>query len=285
MDMPAARAPADRTRPPDRPPRTNPRGGQAVPRSDPVATVWRLVAVLMLCAAPRLGAQTAAESSPDTAGARITAPDAAAVDTAATDTAATDTAAASTLTTDSAAADGTGGPRLTSVAPSFRADTGETRPRAIEYSNAYGTRLAIHRYASYAELPLFAAEYALGQRILNGERNGNTASDGTRSAHRVVAGGLGVLFAVNTVTGVWNLVEARHDPAGRTRRNLHALGMLLADAGFAWTASLAGGAHERDGFEGTTAARVDAGTRHRNVAIASMSVATVSTLMMWLWKD
>jgi hypothetical protein len=94
-----------------------------------------------------------------------------------------------------------------------------------------------------------------------------------------------VLFAVNTVTGVWNLVEARHDPSGRTRRNLHALGMLLADAGFAWTASLAGGAHERDDFGGITTARVDAGTRHRNVAIASMSIATVSTLMMWLWKD
>jgi hypothetical protein len=249
----------------------------------------------MLCAAPRLGAQAAAESSPDTAGARSTTPDAAAVDTAAadtatadtaaTDTTATDTAAASTRTADSTAADGAGGPRLSSMGPSFQADTGETRPRAIEYSNAYGTRLAIHRYASYAELPLFAAEYALGQRILNGERNGNPASDGTRSAHRVVAGGLGVLFAVNTVTGVWNLVEARHDPSGRTRRNLHALGMLLADAGFAWTASLAGGAHEGDDFQGTTTARVDAGTRHRNVAIASMSVATVSTLMMWLWKD
>ena len=174
------------------------------------------------------------------------------------------------------------GPRLAALAPSFAdstastpADTGERRPRAVEYSDAYYTRLTIHRYASYAELPLFAAEYALGQRILNGERNGDFASSGTRSAHKIVAGGLGALFAVNTVTGVWNLIEARKDPAGRTRRELHALGMLLADAGFLYTASLAGDARES----------VEDANRHRNAAIASISVATASTLMMWLWKD
>jgi hypothetical protein len=177
---------------------------------------------------------------------------------------------------------GLGGPRLAALAPSFAdsaalaaADTGERRPRAVEYSDAYYTRLTIHRYASYAELPLFAVEYALGQRILNGDRTGDVASQGTRSAHKVVAGGLGALFAVNTVTGVWNLIEARKDPAGRTRRDLHALGMLLADAGFLYTASLAGDARES----------LDAANRHRNAAIASISVASVSTLMMWLWKD
>jgi hypothetical protein len=155
------------------------------------------------------------------------------------------------------------------------ADTGDRRPRAIEYSDGYYTRLTIHRYASYAELPLFALEYGLGQRILNGQRTGDFASSGTRSAHKVVAGGLGVLFAVNTVTGVWNMIEARHDPAGRTRRDIHALSMLLADAGFLWTASLAGDARESQ----------NGANRHRNAAIASISVATASTLMMWLWKD
>jgi hypothetical protein len=178
---------------------------------------------------------------------------------------------------------GAAGPRLSALGVSFAADssaaiavdTGETRPKAIEYSTAYGTRLAIHRYASYAELPLFATEYVLGQKILDGQRSGNRASSGTRSAHGAVAGALGVLFAVNTVTGVWNMIEARHDPAGRTRRNLHALGMLIADAGFLYTASLAEGARESDA----------GATKHRNAAIASISVATVSTLMMWLWKD
>ena len=187
-------------------------------------------------------------------------------------------AAAQTLAADT----GTSGPRLSALSVSFATDTSlrfaaDTggRPRAIEYSDAYFTRLAIHRYASYAELPLFGVEYALGQKILNGQRTGDLASSGTRSAHKVVAGGLGVLFAVNTVTGVWNLVEARHDPAGRTRRNIHALSMLLADAGFLWTASLAGGARRSE----------DGANRHRNAAIASISVATASTLMMWLWKD
>jgi hypothetical protein len=173
----------------------------------------------------------------------------------------------------------TAGPRisaLTVIAASVDpvvADTG--RPRAIEYSNGYYTRLSIHRYASYAELPLFAAEYALGQRILNGQRTGDFASSGTRSAHKVVAGGLGVLFAVNTITGAWNLYEARHDPEGRTRRELHALSMLLADAGFLWTASLAGDARESQ----------DGANRHRNAALLSIGVATASTLMMWLWKN
>jgi len=185
-------------------------------------------------------------------------------------------AAAQTAARDSAIA----GPRISALATIpenagviATADTG--RPRAIEYSDAYYTRLTIHRYASYAELPLFATEYALGQRILNGQRTGDFASSGTRTAHKIVAGGLGVLFAVNTVTGVWNLYEARHDPAGRTRRDLHALSMLLADAGFLWTASLAHGARETEA----------GANRHRNAAIASISVATASTLMMWLWKD
>jgi hypothetical protein len=188
-------------------------------------------------------------------------------------------AAAQTLAADT----GTAGPRLSALAVSFAADsititpadTGDKRPKAVEYSNAYGTRLAIHRYASYAELPLFAIEYVLGEKILKGQRTGQLASSGTRSAHTVVAGALGALFAVNTVTGVWNMIEARHDPAGRTRRTLHGLSMLLADAGFLYTASLAGGAKES----------LDGAHRHRNAAIVSIGVATASTLMMWLWKD
>jgi hypothetical protein len=181
--------------------------------------------------------------------------------------------------TDSAAAD-SAGPRLSVLsgglspaALTASADTG--RPRAVEYSDAYGTRLAIHRVASYTELPLFATEYVLGQKLLNQERTSTRPSSGLKSAHKVVAAGLGALFAVNTVTGVWNLVEARHDPSGRTRRTVHALGMLLADAGFLYTASLAESARETDA----------GANRHRNAAIASMSVASLSTLMMYFWKD
>lgn len=175
------------------------------------------------------------------------------------------------------------GPRLSALSVTFasdtpriaRADTGNARPKAAEYSDAYGTRLAIHRYASYTELPLFAAEYVLGEKILKDQRTGRVVSSGARSAHGAVAVGLGALFAVNTVTGVWMMIEARHDPAGRTRRNLHGLSMLLADAGFLYTASLVGDARKT----------LDGANRHRNAAVVSIGVATASTLMMWLWKD
>jgi len=45
-------------------------------------------------------------------------------------------------------------------------------------------------------------------------------------------------LGLNSVTGVWNLWESRHQPAGRTRRTLHGLLMLAADAGFGATASM-----------------------------------------------
>jgi hypothetical protein len=162
-------------------------------------------------------------------------------------------------------------------------DTG--RPRAIEYSEGYGKRLAIHKAASYAELPLFAAEWAIGQSLLNDRRNGVRSSSGLKSAHGIVAGGIGVLFAVNTVTGVWNLLEARHDPNGRTRRTVHGIGMLLADAGFLYTAALGGSAGEDDVNEHGVGESGGDATRHRTAAIASISLATVSTLMMYFWKD
>jgi hypothetical protein len=151
-----------------------------------------------------------------------------------------------------------------------------TRRKAIEYSDEYATRLTIHRIASYAELPLFGAEYVLGQKLLNEEAAGPLPRGSSlRTGHNLVADGLGLLFLTNTVTGVWNLIDSRKDPAGATRRWLHSLTMLAADAGFFWTASVGGQAR-----------RTLAGAnQHRNIAIGSMSLATVSTLMMWLWKD
>jgi hypothetical protein len=150
-----------------------------------------------------------------------------------------------------------------------------TRHRAIEYSDAYYTRLTIHRIGSYVELPLFATEFILGEKLLTEENNGTLPKRSSlATVHSTVAGGLGVLFTVNTVTGVWNLIESRHNPEGRTQRWIHSLAMLAADGGFFWTASVAGGAK-----------RTDAGAaQHRNIAIASMSLATASTLMMWFWK-
>src|SRR3954468_7647355 len=52
-------------------------------------------------------------------------------------------------------------------APAQEPDAQSQRPKAIEYSDAYETRAKIHKYASYATLPLFATEVALGQSIYN----------------------------------------------------------------------------------------------------------------------
>ncbi|HEY0779255.1 MAG TPA: hypothetical protein VGD56_14910, partial [Gemmatirosa sp.] len=144
------------------------------------------------------------------------------------------------------------------------------RPRAIEYSDAYATRLTIHRVGSYAMLPLFAGEYWLGNRLLSS----NPQPGWVKGAHVGTAAGLGALFAVNTVTGLWNLYDARHDPSDRTRRYLHSALLLAADAGFAYTGAVAGDA------EHSAAGRA----RHKNAALVSMGVSTVGTAMMWLWR-
>ncbi len=153
---------------------------------------------------------------------------------------------------------------------------GAARPLAIEYSDGYRTRLKIHKYASYATLPLFVAQFAVGQKLYNG--NG---SDSLRSAHGALVGGTALLFGVNTVTGVWNLREGRKDPNHRTKRMLHGLLMLAADGGFVATGLLTPHRErERDaaGFE-----PIGGGTSrstHRALALGSMGVATVSYLMM-----
>jgi hypothetical protein len=107
------------------------------------------------------------------------------------------------------------------------------RPVAFEYSDAYHTRRKIHVYASFAMVPLFVTQYALGDSLYT------DATDGKRTAHAIVGSGIGALFAINTVTGVWNLWEGRKDPSRRARRLTHGILMLGADAGFLATAMLA----------------------------------------------
>jgi hypothetical protein len=148
-------------------------------------------------------------------------------------------------------------------------DTVRRRPRAVEYSDAYATRLTIHRLGSYTMLPLFAAEYALGQNLLNDSR----PSSWIKPTHTGVALGLGALFTVNTVTGLWNLWDARSDPADRPRRYLHTALMLASDAGFAWTGAIA------DGHS------VAAERHHRAVALGSMSLSIVGTGIMWFFRN
>jgi len=172
---------------------------------------------------------------------------------------------------------GNGAGRVPSAA-SVRAVGGGTagpEPQLIEYSDAYLTRLKIHKYASYATLPLFAAAYVTGNELI---KNGGNAASWARNTHGVIAGSLGVLFAVNTITGVWNLYEGRHDPEGRTRRIIHSVLILAADAGFLATAALAGESEEGGGEWGEGGGGDN--SAHRAMAITSMGLAFTGYLTM-----
>lgn len=145
------------------------------------------------------------------------------------------------------------------------------RPVAFEYSDAYQVRRRIHFYASFATIPLFVAQYYVGDQLYDG-----TGDSGTKSLHSGLAAGTAVLFGVNSVTGVWNLLEARKDPNNKTKRTLHGILMLAADAGFLATAMLAPDSEDEGGEIGAGEDR----DTHRNVAIASMGIATVSYVIM-----
>ena len=138
------------------------------------------------------------------------------------------------------------------------------RPTAFEYSDAYNTRRKIHMIASYATIPMFAAQYWAGEKLFDDPDNSSA-----KSLHGALTIGIASLFAVNTVTGVWNLVEARKDPNGRTRRLVHGLMMLGADVGFAATGALA----PDDDDQGSR-------STHRTVAITSMGISVASYVYM-----
>jgi hypothetical protein len=158
------------------------------------------------------------------------------------------------------------------------------RPRAIEYSDWYYRRLTMHRIASYAELPLFAGEYVLGERLLHYTQY-ERAPSGLKTAHVLVAGGLGTLLAFNTVTGGWNLWESRKDPAGRTRRILHTVLMLAADGGFFATAAAANGGGEHHDQLSNQPFRPPNNQLHQRLAEVSMGIGLAGTVMMWAWRN
>jgi hypothetical protein len=144
------------------------------------------------------------------------------------------------------------------------------RTQAIEYSHGYEVRAKIHRYASYATLPLLGTEVALGTSLYDDPQS-HTSSK--RSAHIAVGTAITGLFAANTVTGVWNLVESRKDPSHRTLRLVHSLLMLGADAGFV--------AAFGSGPSGERLVNFDNNRRtHRTIALTSIGVATGGYLIM-----
>lgn len=148
------------------------------------------------------------------------------------------------------------------------ADTQPRRRRAIEYSDWYYRRLQVHRWGSWIELPVFGTEYWLGQKLINDVQ----LAGWVKPAHSAVAGVLGGLFAINTITGIWNLYDSRNDTEDRKLVWTHSALMLASDAGFAITGAI--GHHAR--FAGSRR------TAHKNIAIASMSLATAGTVLMWI---
>jgi hypothetical protein len=126
-------------------------------------------------------------------------------------------------------------------------------------SSGYFTRRKIHKYASYATLPLLAAEAVVGQKLLDEK---DSESKSLRSVHSGLAAGMGVLFGLETVTGVWNMLEARKAGPVNKKRLFHGVLMLAADAGFAATAATAPG-HDNHNNAST----------HQAIAYSSIGVA------------
>ncbi len=142
------------------------------------------------------------------------------------------------------------------------------RAKAVAYSDAYGTRLTIHRRLSWAMLPLFAASYFSGSELI---KDPNGAPQWARSLHRPAATGAAVLFGANSVTGYWNLWEGRHDPNNRRRKILHSVLFTTASAGFVYA-----GTQLADDAEQSQRKR----EQHRTVALGSIGLSTVSWLIM-----
>ncbi len=145
------------------------------------------------------------------------------------------------------------------------------RPVAIEYSDAHETRAKIHRYASWATLPLLGTELVLGQKLYN---DPNSLTSNLRGVHGAVGAGLIGFFGVQTVTGFWNLVESNQAP-GHTKRLIHGILMLAAEGGMVASAASAPGHSRNDLINFDTRA-----STHRDIAYASIGVGTAGYLLM-----
>jgi hypothetical protein len=151
-------------------------------------------------------------------------------------------------------------------------DTPRKRPKAIEVSDWYSRRLAIHRSISYATIPVFALQYAAGDQLY---KKSSEAPTWAKTMHRVGATTLAGMFGVNTVTGVWNWWDSRSAPQGRVLRTIHAVSMLGAEAAFTYA-----------GAKLSDEAETDARKRrlHRTIAIDAMGLTIASSVMMKIWN-
>ena len=149
--------------------------------------------------------------------------------------------------------------------------SGVTHSLQVQYALSEGQKGFTVAIALYGTV--FGAIFSgmVGQKLLNS----TTRPGGLKAAHSLIAGAVGIVFATNTVTGVWNLWDARQDPKGRTRREIHSVLMLASDAGVLLTA-----------ISGSNAKHSLANARtHRTIAISSIALSAVGTGMMWLWRN
>jgi len=152
-------------------------------------------------------------------------------------------------------------------------DPQDARPAAIEYSDAHETRARIHKYASWATLPLLGTELVLGQKLYN---DPSSLTSNLRGVHAAVGASLIGFFGVQSVTGMWNLVESRQAP-GHTKRLVHGIMMLAAEGGMVAAAATAPG-HGRNDLLNFDARA----STHRNIAYVSIGVGTAGYLLMLL---
>lgn len=152
------------------------------------------------------------------------------------------------------------------------------RRKAVELSEWYERRLMVHRITAYTVPALFAWQWYKGQKLYTAANGGDPAPAGTRDDHSLGAGIITAAFAINTVTGVWNLWDTRTQSAGRTARWVHAVSMFAAEAGFAY----AGIKLADDAEHLTGQAAVDARRDHRTIALTSMGVTMASGIYMWV---
>jgi hypothetical protein len=168
-------------------------------------------------------------------------------------------------------------PATTAPEPASGQGAPAVHPGAITYSDGYLLRAKIHKYASFATLPLFATEVVLGQSLYNDPTN----AESKKGAHIAVGTGIIGLFGVNAVTGVWNMVEDRHNPQGRKLRLVHGILMLTANAGFFATAATGPHGHGKEhGFATPIPPSESDKALHRNLAFGSIAVGTVGYTIM-----
>ena len=160
---------------------------------------------------------------------------------------------------------------LAKEASAIDPDPQGARPVAIEYSDAHETRAKTHKYASWATLPLLGTEFVLGQKLYN---DPNSLTSSLRGVHGAVGAGLIGFFGVQSVTGLWNLVESNQAP-GHTKRLVHGILMLAAEGGMVAAAASAPGHNRNDLINFDTRAAT-----HRDIAYVSIGVGTAGYLLM-----